>query len=228
MKKYLLAMMMVFCCGAAMAQNANENENESKQHLSGDFEPTWFVSLGIGGQQYYGDHNKQLSFGGRISPAVDLSVGRWFTSVVGARLAYNGISVKGATMNGSHSTGQTPSFNDHPDDGAQYLTKQKFNYMNLHADLLINATNLFFGYEEDDTFNLSPYVGLGVAHAFGTPSTTSLSLNGGFLISFKVSEAVDINVDAHGALVGDKFDGERGERRGEGVFGITIGASYRF
>lgn len=227
MKKYLLSIILMLCCGTMMAQQNEEKKSKPQTEQQNEFEPQWFVSVGVGAQKYFGDHNKQLKAGERLSPALDIAVGRWFTPVIGARLMYSGLSAKGATMSGAHSTGDKAGIKDNADSGAQYLQNQKFNYMNLHADVLVNVTNLILGYNNNRIVNVSPLVGLGVATA-SKPSNTSLSLNVGLLTSFKVTDAVDINLDIHGALVGDSFDGEKGERRGEGPLSVVIGAAYKF
>ena len=46
----------------------------------------WFISVGAGGNVYFGDHDKQAKFGKRISPALDIAVGKWFSPGMGVRL----------------------------------------------------------------------------------------------------------------------------------------------
>jgi hypothetical protein len=100
-------------------------------------------------------------------------VGKWFTPGIGLRIGYSGLKVKGATKHpndpnyeSSHGTGE-------PVDGGQaphYLEKQKFDMANFHADVLFNFSNLFFGYNPERVWNSSPYVGLGWARVWKSPS----------------------------------------------------------
>lgn len=86
----------------------------------------------------FGDHDKQVGFGKRISPSLDIAVGKWFTPGVGIRLMYNGLSLRGATRWGAaHSTGeQVPDWGE----GMYY---SKFKYYNVRADVMFNLSNLF-------------------------------------------------------------------------------------
>ena len=47
------------------------------------FWDNWFISAGAGAQIYFGDHDKQQSFGKRLAPALDVAVGKWFTPGIG-------------------------------------------------------------------------------------------------------------------------------------------------
>ena len=61
------------------------------------FWDNWFISAGAGAQIYFGDHDKQQSFGKRLAPALDVAVGKWFTPGIGVRLMYSGLKSRGAT-----------------------------------------------------------------------------------------------------------------------------------
>ena len=56
------------------------------------FWSNWFVSAGAGVQVYFGEHDSQQSFGKRLSPALDIAVGKWFTPGIGVRFMYSGLS----------------------------------------------------------------------------------------------------------------------------------------
>lgn len=46
----------------------------------------------------YGDNDQELGdFGKRISPTMNISVGKWFTPGLGLRLQYSGLQAKGFT-----------------------------------------------------------------------------------------------------------------------------------
>lgn len=189
------------------------------------FWSNWFVSAGGGVNLYFGDHDKQVKFGKRLAPAVDVAIGKWFTPGIGVRFAYSGLSVKGATQTGIHSTGE-----EVPGKGGYgyWLTKQKFNFFNFHLDAMFNVSNLLFGYNPNRVYSLSPYVGLGVMKTNDTPKATEIAGHFGLLNSFRLCDALDLNLDIRGTLVSDAFDGEAMGRGGEGMLTATVGLTYKF
>lgn len=189
------------------------------------FWSNWFVSAGGGVNLYFGDHDKQVKFGKRLAPAVDVAIGKWFTPGIGVRFAYSGLSVKGATQTGIHSTGE-----EVPGKGGYgyWLTKQKFNFFNFHLDAMFNMSNLLFGYNPNRVYSLSPYVGLGVMKTNDTPKATEIAGHFGLMNSFRLCDALDLNLDIRGTLVSDAFDGEAYGRGGEGMLSATVGLTYKF
>ncbi len=234
-KKAILAacLLLAACPSFAQQEGGKDAETTERVEYSADkykvetnrFGGNWFISVGAGGQVYFGDHDRQAKFGDRLSPALDIAVGKWFTPVIGVRAMYSGLSVKGATQNGAHTTGEAV-----PGKGGYgyWLQKQKFNYFNLHADALFNLCNLFGGYKENRIYNLSAYAGLGLMRVSDEPSQTDISAHFGLLNSFRLCSALDLNLDLRGTVVDDDFDGELGGRGGEGLFTATIGLTYKF
>lgn len=186
------------------------------------FWSNWFVSAGAGVQMYFGDHDNNLKFGKRLSPSLDIAVGKWFSPEIGVRLMYNGLSAKGATRWGvAHSTG------DLVEGWNSGLYKSKFNYFNFQIDAMFNFTNIICGYKEDRLYNCSPYVGVGVMKVTDDPKEAAISGHFGIMNSFRISSAIDINLDLRGTLTSDELDGEPGGRWGEGLFAATVGITYK-
>lgn len=235
-KKTMLAALALAASGTALAQEAQTVQNgdftETVEYSTDKFKvetnrfwSNWFVSAGGGVNLYFGDHDKQVKFGKRLAPAVDVAIGKWFTPGIGVRFAYSGLSVKGATQTGIHSTGE-----EVPGKGGYgyWLTKQKFNYFNFHLDAMFNMSNLLFGYNPNRVYSLSPYVGLGVMKTNDTPKATEIAGHFGLLNSFRLCDALDLNLDIRGTLVSDAFDGENSGRGGEGMLTATVGLTYKF
>lgn len=185
------------------------------------FRDNWFISAGAGGQMYFGDHNRQMTVGKKLSPALDLSVGKWFTPGLGVRMVYSGLSIKGTTQNGSHSTGEIF-------DASQNLSYSKFNYGHVHGDVMFNLTNMICGYKSDRIYSVTPYVGLGMMFTYDSPKHQAISANLGVLNTFRLSSALDLNIDVRSTMVSDHFDGEAGGRKFEGLLSTTVGLTYKF
>lgn len=206
-------------------------DNDKYKVETNHFWDNWFVSAGFGGQVLFGNHDKQVKFLDRVAPALDIAVGKWFTPGIGVRLMYSGLSVKGATQKEGH--GEFPAHStgvDVPGKGGDgyWLMKQKFEFYNLHLDALFNMSNILYGYNEKRVYNCTPYIGLGWARVWESPQSMEVSANVGVLNSFRLNEALNLNLDIRGAYMSDRFDGELGGRWGEGVWSATVGLTYRF
>lgn len=233
MKKIILSALLA---GGILPLSAQTTGSEERVEYSthkykvetNTFWHNWFVTVGGGVQVYFGDHDGQCDFGDRLAPALDVAVGKWFTPGIGVRLMYSGLKVKGATQQGAnvaHSTGEVV-----PGKGGMgyWLDKQKFNMSNLHMDVMFNLSNLFCGYNPKRVWNVSPYLGVGWAHVGDEPKFNDITANFGLLNTWRLCDALDLNLDVRGLLVNDEFDGERGGARGEGMVTATVGLTYKF
>lgn len=199
-----------------IVENADKYKVETNRFWS-----NWFVTAGGGALIFFGDHNMQMKFGDRLSPALDIGFGKWFTPGIGVRFMYSGLTIKGATQNGSHSTGKVY-------DASQWLDEQKFDFMNIHGDVLFNASNLLCGYNEKRFWSVTPYVGLGWILTWETSRARNFNASIGLINSFRLSSAFDLNLDVRGTATKDEFDGERGGRKEEGLLSVTVGVTYKF
>ena len=238
---YLFASLALFlgAVGMANAQDSpevmlSEEIRNSYRYEVGTFNDNWSIGLGGGVNMYLGEHDRQMKFNHRLSPAADFYVAKWFTPVVGFRIGYTGLQFLGATnldTSFPHTTG-TP-YND-----ASYKTLywQKWGFFNIHADFMLNLVNLIGGYKER-VYNLSPYFGVGLIRSYQTPVATKLSGNVGILNTFRLCDALDLNIDIRGTLVPEDFDAEGGVRPGANYGGVyssdgfltaSIGLAYKF
>lgn len=216
MRKFLLAAM------AMVALSASAQSEPAEQRETSGFWSNCFVSAALGPQVMFSDHDRQIDFGDRISPALDIAVGKWFKPWVGVRLMYSGVQMRGATRWGAaHSTGE-----EVPGWGAG-MYKQKFGSYHVHADALFNLTNAIWGYNENRVWNGSVYGGIGVMGTAEAPTSACVAGDFGILNTFRVADDWDVNLDLRGTLVQDKFDGETGGRI-DGILGLTVGVTYRF
>jgi len=223
-RRNILILALLLSASGAMAQS--EPSDSTKLLLDRNFDRNWFVSVGGGAQMYFGDYDKQMSFTDRLTSALDIAVGKWFTPDIGLRLMYSGLKYKGVTpaATGSHSTGilYTGTKN------GMKLYNQKIKYYHFQTDVMLNFSNLLFGYNPTRFYSASPYVGLGWMVAYQHPQSHEVSATIGLLNSFRLSSAFDVNLDIHGDYANDRFDGEVSGVYGEGGLTATVGITYKF
>jgi outer membrane protein OmpA-like peptidoglycan-associated protein len=231
MKKILMLLAVAGLSSAAMAQQGTEVVEEEVgviqvqdkyQVITNPFWSNWFFSIGGGAEATFGDNDKAGSFGKRISPTLNFSVGKWVTPGLGLRVQYSGLQARGFTY----------------DVGAPYVRgtqmkdgyyKQRFDYMNLHGDVMFNLNALFGGYNQHRVYEIIPYVGAGFTHNYTNPHRDAMAVNGGIINRFRISNAIDINLEVSMMGVEDKFDGEvGGDHSYDGVLSATVGLTYRF
>ena len=222
----------------------------------GKFNDNWFIGIGGGVNQYLGEHDRQMKFLNRLAPAMDIYFGKWFTPSLGFRIAYSGGEGYGATNNVTEfiNTNFVPIKTDYltqkfldenqgyKGDGYDYqaLYWQKFHMWNIHADFMLNLMNLCGGYKER-VYNLIPYFGIGYARSYAHKDHENQFCNNrvngmvGLLNSFRLCDALDLNIDFRGVLVPQDFEGELGVRPGggetyesEGYLTATLGLAYKF
>lgn len=219
----------------ASAQEAvfAEEYTETVTSVAPDFRSNWFISAGGGAQVLFGDHDRQAKFGDRISPALDIAIGKWFSPSIGVRLMYSGLSAKGATQTwntegkgGIYNTGKPVPGKFTNAYG--YLCGQKFNFLTLHADVMFDLTNMFGGYNANRVYGIAPYIGVGWGHVYSKPHKDAVVGNLGIYNMFHVSKAFDINLDIRASFTNDDLDGETGGRSFDALLGVTAGVTYRF
>ena len=225
MKKFFVGAIAFAMAGSMAAQDVVSETIVAEEQVPSAARSNWFISAGAGPQVFFGDHDKQRKFGERISPALDIAVGKWFTPGIGMRLMYSGLYAKGATQNGVFQSGGPIS--GKPWNG-YWLSESKFDFMNLHLDLMFDLCNIIGGYKPSRVYSCIPYGGVGFAHIWNKPHNQSISANVGVLNAFHISRAFDINADIRATAFNDSFDGAQGESKFEGLLSLTVGITYKF
>lgn len=177
------------------------------------------IFVGVGGginiSETHGDNLGAAS--GRISPNINLYVGKWLTPAVGLRLGYNGLSGRGWSATSNH-------FATEAHDG---YFKEKYGLSYLHGDVMWNVFNTFGGYKENRFWNMSPYLSAGWVNAYGNKTCDNeLGVGIGIYNQFRVSKRVDITLDAHQLIANNRFTGSA--RMGAaGMTSISVGVAIR-
>ena len=190
-------------------------------YVTNRFWDNWFISIGAGGEVYFGQNDSQGKFGKRIAPAFDFSVGKWFVPTLGLRAQVSGFKLRGYTYdpNNMYVSGG-------PDkDG---LFKQSWKQFNVHGDVLLNLSNLIGGYRYDRFYEAIPYLGFGIMHACTSADNNVFTANAGLINKMRLSDAFDLNVEIRGSVFEKKFAGEPGGKRANGILTVTAGFSYKF
>ena len=226
MKKTFFTLILLVFAVSAFAQQ----ESKRGPFITNGFWDNWFVSAGGGLNLYFGEYDNKMELQERLTPALDLSLGKWITPSMGLRLQYAGLRAKGKVF-------LFPGDNAFVPAGA--LTNgyaiEKFNVMNLHGDLLWNLSNSIGGYRADRTWDFVPFAGFGWARASNIDSWNSankvsneLGITVGLINKFRVSDAVDLNFELRHLFVNDAFDGIVRGSRWEGMSTASIGITYKF
>ena len=210
MKKHLItAALVMLGVTPALAQPSVKTDTTVNVIYSADkfkvetnrFKYDWFINVGGGAQIYFGDHDKQAKFGDRLAPALNISVGKWFTPAVGARIAYNGLSMRGATQKGPDEAFSTGKEVPGKGGNGYWLNKQKFSFGDVRMDAMLNLCNAFCGYKAEGRFwNPSLYAGLGFAWTFDEPGngksrSHEVSASIGTSNDCRLSDAWAVNLD---------------------------------
>ncbi|WP_298613456.1 OmpA family protein [uncultured Odoribacter sp.] len=190
-------------------------------YVTNRFWDNWFISIGAGAQVYFGQTDARGKFGKRIAPAFDFSVGKWFMPSLGLRAQASGFRLKGFTHdpNNMYVKGG-PNHNG--------LYKQSWQQFNVHGDILINLSNWIGGYRVDRFYEAVPYIGFGIMHACRAADNNELTVNAGLINKMRLSDAFDLNIEIKGSVFRNKFSGESGGKRANGIVAVTAGFTYKF
>ena len=207
---------------AAMAQDETviDVQGQKGPYVTNGFWDNWFISAGGGVQVYFGQSDTYGDFGKRISPALDVSLGKWITPSTGVRLQYSGLKAKGWTH------GLLP-YSDGRADAKGYY-KESFNTMNLHADFLWNMSNAIGG-ERDRFWNVIPFAGVGWARSSANSThKDEIAFTVGLLHNWRLSDALDMNIEMKSMLVNQRFALSDGPKGANALGSLTVGLTYKF
>lgn len=223
MKKVFLVLLVSLLGIGAYAQDETiiEVQGQKGPYVTNGFWDNWFLSAGGGAQIYFGQSDTYGDLGKRLAPALDISLGKWITPSVGVRFQYSGLKAKGWTH------GELPYSTGTADSQGYY--KEKFNTMNLHADFLWNISNAIGGERTDRFWNISPYVGMGLARSNGNGyDKNELAVTVGMLHNWRLSDALDMNIEMKSMFVNQRFAFTEGSKGVNALGSVTVGLTYKF
>ncbi len=217
---------MVFVLSLALiSSNLFSQESNSKvSYKTNGLWDNWFANVGGGASMYFGDTQQdEANIAERLTWGATASVGKWITPVWGGRLTIQGGAKHTFSKNGAASN-----------PGHKMATGY---YASVHADALLNFSNLVAGYKENRVYNFIPYMGVGWANDrkdFGNGSVVAVV---GLLNSLRVSKGVAVTLDISGQAVQSRFNDARFDTRKhhspnfnrqdwDGIGSVTLGLTF--
>lgn len=181
----------------------NQESAPSNEHfkLSG-VKDNWFASLMGGGTAFIGSPSGCGDFFDRVSPTFHASLGKWHSPFFGTRLAFEGLQIKGASLDKQH-------------------------FQNYHLDLMLNTSSFHrLDYSKMPKWNFVAYVGPGAINN-STLKKTSFALNYGLMCSYRIAKRVNLTTELGATSTHGNFDGMGrnaafGDHLLHGSLGVTL------
>ena len=192
MKKFVIGAALLGMSMTAFAQQADPTLKYSV--ATNSFWSNWFIQVGGDYNIWYSnqEHGRRLDNGGnynflskqRRSFGGSVAIGKWFTPGIGLRTKLQGFNSKKI--------------------GAVGVTSQHFWSLNEH--IMFNLSNLFMGYNPERVWNISPFIGGGMARNMSV-NRYVMQLSAGINSSWRLCRNLDLYAEAGWNRMEDNFDG---------------------
>lgn len=192
MKKFVIGAALLGMSMTAFAQQADPTMKYSV--ATNSFWSNWFIQVGGDYNIWYSnqEHGRRLDNGGdfdflskqRRSFGGSVAIGKWFTPGFGLRTKLQGFNSKKI--------------------GAVGVTSQHFWSLNEH--MMFNLSNLFMGYNPERVWNISPFIGGGMARNMSA-NRYVMQLSAGINSSWRLCRNLDLYAEAGWNRMEDNFDG---------------------
>ena len=192
MKKFVIGAALLGMSMTAFAQQADPTLKYSV--ATNSFWSNWFIQVGGDYNIWYSnqEHGRRLDNGGnynflskqRRSFGGSVAIGKWFTPGIGLRTKLQGFNSKKI--------------------GAVGVTSQHF--WSLNEQIMFNLSNLFMGYNPERVWNISPFIGGGMARNMSV-NRYVMQLSAGINSSWRLCRNLDLYAEAGWTRMEDNFDG---------------------
>lgn len=192
MKKFVIGAALLGMSMTAFAQQADPTMKYSV--ATNSFWSNWFIQVGGDYNIWYSnqEHGRHLDNGGdfdflskqRRSFGGSVAIGKWFTPGIGLRTKLQGFNSKKI--------------------GAVGVTSQHF--WSLNEQIMFNLSNLFMGYNPERVWNISPFIGGGMARNMSV-NRYVMQLSAGINSSWRLCRNLDLYAEAGWNRMEDNFDG---------------------
>lgn len=202
----------------------------------------WFVSFGIGANSIIAEGNNKINnVWDRRRGRINVTVGHWFNNYFGLRgqvgigkvsAYYLAGAIYGKSINDFNYAPETMQYIINKDGIAWF--RRKFTYMDFSIAAMTDVVKWF---NKDSKWSVQLYAGPTMTYAFetqGFPGNTSVGLEAGTQIDYKISKRWSIMADLQANFLNESFDGiEGGEgeshyRKLDFLGAATVGLSYHF
>lgn len=190
MKKILMGLMLLGATSGMAQETTNDFVPVDKYSVATNrFWSNWFITAGGDYVSSYTNQEKGLNLssnpfnGFRRSWNGDITLGKWFTPVIGVRAKTQMMQLKCV-------------------DGRE---NPYFDMVNVNAQLLLNMRNLFAGYQPGRVWNISLYAGTGFYRNLDEKNTAYM-YTAGMLNTFNVTKRLFINLDIYGNVAVNDLD----------------------
>ena len=247
-KSFLLAALCaLFLVPSVNAQEVTYVEDPAQGHLFNSFKNNWFIMLEAGPGVMMTPNDKALSFGKRIGFDGQLTFGKWFSPIMGARIGVNAYNGKGAVLSTAEGGeiglrkdivygAPMTKYDQIPLDG-QTLYGQRYWQVGPVADFMLSLTNWWCGYHPGRVYNAVLYAGVGAFFAlhrhnegageWGNSRWTNFGFRVGLLNTFRLNNHWDFLLDIKTTTIDEHFDGFQTQICNMHV-GVLAGFSYKF
>ena len=198
MKKLLIALAFAGVSLGASAQDSDPVQKYSVAtnsfwrnrfvQVGGDFN-SWISDQEHGRGLDGGDHYGVFS-GDRTSWGGAIAVGKWFTPGIGLR-------TKVQAWNAKQVGPTNPT--------------SKFDYWTLNEQVMLNLSNLFYGYNPTRVWNVIPFFGGGLSRTC-SDNLYAMQLSVGLQSSWRLCSKANVYVEAGWSRFEDDFDGASGSK----------------
>ena len=192
MRKFVIGAALLGMSMTAFAQQADPTLKYSV--ATNSFWSNWFIQVGGDYNIWYSnqEHGRRLDNGGdfdflskqRRSFGGSVAIGKWFTPGIGLRTKLQGFNSKKI--------------------GAVGVTSQHF--WSLNEQIMFNLSNLFMGYNPERVWNISPFIGGGMARNMSI-NRYVMQLSAGINSSWRLCRNLDLYAEAGWNRMEDNFDG---------------------
>lgn len=245
MKKIVtLFVAMALCLLPSMANTVKESAQadvkadtiHTLKHYK--FWDNWFLGIHGGANHSISENARFDDFFDMTGYGFGLSLGKYFSPSIGARLQFNYMK--------QHGRANTEAYEAYPEVFGE-TGEYGFNNFSGYADVLFNLTNLFSTYKETRRFNIIALLGVGFNTTFNfddkverwgtltagtypvrTDSKTYFAIRGGFMASYMLSKSLDLTLEATGNATGDGYNGVRDDQKYDGYVNVMLGLVYHF
>lgn len=214
MKKVLIILSLLFVHLYSFAQSDQTENPRWSRFDTNKFWDNWFATLNFGDAVFFNRYDSEGNFSDRITPAFDISAGKWIVPTLGVRMRVGGFRLKGFTNNPNNMY-----YNGKTNDPRLY--KQLWKDIHVEGDILVNLSNWIGGYRKNRFFETVPYFGFGFIDSYNETNFEYI-LSFGSNNIFRLSKNIDTNIDIRNGLVRGEFSGEIEAHRINDILSVQL------